>query len=126
MFQDRVPGRPKARRAEIALRLGARHTRHGAEHNGEIRDVSSYRTYVIERRAQCDDAVAWELAEGGLQAGKSTDRRGYADGSAGVGADRREAHALEQRDRGAAARAAGRSRRVPRMAHGSERGLLAR
>ena len=37
-----------------------------------------------------------------------------------------EAHAFEQRDRRAAARAAGRSRRIARMPHGAERRLLAR
>ena len=52
-------------------------------------------------------------------------RRRNPDGAARVGADRCEAHALDERHGGAAARSAGRSRRIERMTHGSERRLLA-
>ena len=69
---------------------------------------SRHRPDVIERGAERHDAVARQLAERRLEPDGAAGGRRDADGSAGVGADRSEAHAFD-----AAPRRRRRSSRLP-------------
>ena len=84
------------------------------------------RTDVVERSRQRHDAVARHFAERRLEADDAARSRRDANRSSGIGPDRGERHAGSDARSRSAARSAGRAEWIERVAHRTERRVLAR
>ena len=89
-----------------------------------VGDGSRERADVIQRLGQRHDPIGGDLAEARLEADDAAGGCGDANRSAGVGPDGGEGHPGRHADGRPSARAAGRSRKVVRVAGRSEGGIL--
>ena len=94
------------------------------ERDREVADGTGEWPRVIERPRERDDAAQRDTSVGRLDAGDATERGGDADRSAGIAARGHEAHPRRDRDRAAAARAAGDARAVPGVLRVAEERVL--
>ena len=79
---------------------------------------------LIEGRGEGDQAITADPAVGGLQTDQPAQCGGLANGTAGIGTKAGTAHSCGEGGGAAAARSAGNSRGIPRIAGGFERAIL--
>jgi hypothetical protein len=114
----------RAARAETQGRFVSATNEDGIEEESGVGDGARQRANAIKAGRERNHAGDGDAAEGGFEADDAAERGGDADGAAGVRADAAVAEARRDGGRRAAAGAAGNAGEIPRIAHGTEVGII--